>query len=202
MSIIGVSQRIAVVPEIHEKRDCLAHDWGRFLSAAGIAWLPLPNRPHEIIDLVDRVKINGILLTGGDDIGVFPERDETENNLLEWAIRKNFPIIGVCRGLQVIQRYFGGELVELSSGDHVAKRHLVKTKTHGKREVNSFHRLGIADAAPGLEVVATSVVDGSVEAVTADNINGIMWHPERENEPDPMDIDLFRYKFKFGSINS
>jgi putative glutamine amidotransferase len=199
MNVIGVSQRIAIATEMLEKRDCLAHDWGRFLSTVGIVWLPLPNRPNEIINLADSVGLSGILLTGGDDIGRFPERDDTENELITWAIRKKLPIIGVCRGLQMIQRYFGGDLVELSAAEHVAQRHAIETARNGIREVNSYHRFGIAKVAPNLDTIAISVVEGAVEAVSAGNITGVMWHPEREVIPDPIDIELFqRYFFKEG----
>jgi putative glutamine amidotransferase len=144
--------------------------------------------------LVKKLELRGVLLTGGDDIGKFPERDETENMLIKWALEGKVPIIGVCRGMQVIQKYFGGALVNVSPLKHIAKRHSVYSET-GVREVNSFHGLGITEAASGLHVTSTAE-DGVIESIEADGIIGVMWHPEREKTPDPLDMDMFRRHFK------
>ena len=63
------------------------------------------------------------LLTGGEDPGTSPPRDDTERALLDWAIGDRLPVFGVCRGLQFVQRYFGGELVACDRERHVARRH-------------------------------------------------------------------------------
>ena len=88
-----------------ELRDAIACDWPRFLERAlpDMPYIFLPNSGEAIIRYAERLGIDALLLTGGDDWGIFPERDETEPRLFAWAREKNFPIFGVCRGAQVIR---------------------------------------------------------------------------------------------------
>ena len=77
-------------------------------SAGGIAVLLAPDpEPAELLPLLD-----GVLLTGGADIGDAPERDAFELALASAALEHDVPVLGVCRGMQVMNVARGGTLIE------------------------------------------------------------------------------------------
>jgi putative glutamine amidotransferase len=198
MKRIGISQRICRDEKSGEKRDCLAHDWYAFLSELAVNWAPLPNHRHSALRLCSEFELQGVILTGGDDIGAFPERDEAEHALLEWARERQLPVIGVCRGFQIIHRWLGGALQEAAPARHRSRRHVIRFTDGTEREVNSFHNFTPQKIAspPGLNELAICTADGTLEAACSSNMLGIMWHPEREPLPVLADIQLFRYFLK------
>jgi len=194
MKRIGISQRICRDEKSGEKRDCLAHDWYAFLSVLGVNWTPLPNHRQSVLRLCSELELDGILLTGGDDVGVHPERDETEYALLEWTRKRQLPVIGVCRGFQLLHLWLGGALKECSPARHRAQRHVIRFTDGSEREVNSFHNFTPQKIASPTELneLAICAADGTLEAACSANMLGIMWHPEREPDPALADIRLFR----------
>lgn len=199
--LIGITMR--VTSDVHgERRDALAQDWGGFMAAVGVDWLPLPNLGEPTAKLAERLGLTGLLLSGGDDIGATPDRDETESALLTWAFARDVPVLGICRGMQFLQHWFGGGLKPLDADLHVRRRHLIHLADGHEREVNSYHRLGIAPESLAAELVplAFCARDGSVEAVRARSFPalGILWHPEREPAPHPADVHLCRSHWGVG----
>lgn len=182
-----------------EERDALARDWPRFLGKVfpGESLLYLPNIGAEVTEFATAPGIGALLFSGGEDWGLVPARDATEAALFAWAQRMVLPVFGVCRGAQVINRLMGGRLGDCTG--HIATRHpvdLPRPVTGSPRhEVNSFHGGAIrADGlAPGLTAFAVAP-DGTVEGFigAAGRIIGVMWHPEREKEPAPLDMALLR----------
>lgn len=210
--MIAVSMRMAqqLYPGgEREIRDALARDWWRFLGEAlpDISFVPVPNIGGQAVALLQQLPVTGIVLTGGDDWGVFPERDATEKELVLWAERMSLPIVGVCRGAQVLNRLMGGGISFGFAERHVRTRHVVRVKPYvngpqwpvASLEVNSYHNCGMAkaDLAPALTPWAT-VEDGSVEGFSDDQgrVMGIMWHPERERVAQEHDIHLFQQHLK------
>ena len=183
-----------------EERDALARDWPRFMGRVfpQEALFCLPNMGAKITGFAGLPHVSGLIFSGGEDWGLVPERDATEAALFAWARREGIPIFGVCRGAQVINLLLGGRF-DARAG-HVAVRHSVELARpvagNLRHEVNSFHAQGIPDdgLAPGLEALAVAP-DGTVEAfASADGlIAAVMWHPEREPEPAPMDVELLRH---------
>jgi len=135
--------------------------------------------------------LDGIILSGGDNIGEFPLRDKNEDRILEYAINKKIPIFGVCRGMQIINKFFEGSIIETKDKKHVGKTHKViidKEKIFSflnkdKIVVNSFHNNIIIEKNLGknLKVIAKDITDKSIEAFIHSDypIIGTMWHPER-----------------------
>lgn len=210
---IGISMRV-VCSEYGETRDALARDWPVLLERLGRAhscapeWILLPNIGKDCVSLARRHGIQGLLLTGGDDIGATPDRDATESALLDWAGGEHLPVLGVCRGAQMLARHAGAVLTEVQRERHVAARHAVAWRASGEQnffwrqaltgqeraEVNSFHNWGLLpENCPGsLRLAAVCPEDGSVEAFYHAELPwlGIFWHPEREKTPSASDMSL------------
>lgn len=210
--MIAISMRMmrTVYPNGSEElRDSIAHDWWRFFNAAfpAVPILPVPNSSEQAHALLEHAPVTGIILTGGDDWGVFPQRDATEEMMIRWAECKSIDILGVCRGAQVINLIMGGHLKLNLLQDHIGTRHTIRLcepfdkSQQGvcPREVNSFHSHGMnrSDIAMALHPFAMAE-DGTVEGFcsTDGRVTGIMWHPEREIVPHAHDISLIRRLLK------
>jgi gamma-glutamyl-gamma-aminobutyrate hydrolase PuuD len=113
--------------------------------------------------------------------------------VLHQAERRRLPILGVCRGMQVIQRRFAIRLRRVEG--HVTPRQVIHIDGQLK-EVNSYHRFAAFNSRPPLNVWAVAE-DGVVKAIrhSIQPITGIMWHPERCAPFSSGDLALFRQVF-------
>lgn len=196
MKRVGLTMRVDVHDSVKERRDAIDQRWFKFLERCYLLPILLPNN-LGYINCIDDLELDGIILTGGNSIGTLggesPERDLFEQKILEYMIQHTKPILGVCRGMQVIQNYFGIKLVKVDN--HVNKRHSLVFLGHNL-EVNSYHNYGATDSIKDIEVLARCE-DGIIEAIEHKNlpIMGIMWHPEREKTFSDVDINIFRKHF-------
>lgn len=206
---IGITMRVAESRH-GETRDCLARDWGIFMSRTlpHAIWMPIPNLGELVTDLAQELQLDGLIFTGGNDIGSCLQRDLTEQALLNHAIKSHLPVLGVCRGLQLLQHHFKGQLVPCEPSLHVAVEHPISSRNisndlgiHDGTIVNSYHNWAIqaAKLAPALELLATSP-DGCVEAARHREapITAIQWHPERDNPASTLDKTLAQTIFGGG----
>ena len=173
----------------------------------------LEDNPGELLDLLD-----GLILAGGNDIDpacygadphpethhTMPERDRSELALARGALERDMPILGICRGMQLINVAFGGTLtqhlpdelgheehrrtlgsfddadhdVRLTPGSLAARA--AGEELHGTK---SHHHQGVAIIGAGLEVTGHSVLDDLPEAIEAPGhrfVLGVQWHPEAD----------------------
>jgi len=193
----------------------LRDDYVRSVEAAG--GLPLvlaPGRPEDATALLDHV--DGLLLTGGADVDpglygeqphetvtqVIPERDALEIALSRGALRRDMPLLAICRGQQVLNVATGGTLVQdLPSQWKGAVNHdpdverwspahdvkilpgtrLREILGRDRVTVNSFHHQAVRQPGEGLVVSAYSEGDDVVEAIEVPGRRlavGVQWHPE------------------------
>lgn len=208
MTRIGLTQRVEVIEDYGERRDCLDQAWTSTLAAYDP--VPLPNCIDDVEGYLGDLELEGLILTSGNDLASLddpddpaPERDRFEEAALEYAIAENIPVLGVCRGLEFLTVHFGGTLSPVSG--HVASDHRVEFETDFAAidfpdtiTVNSYHDYGIQPADVPAELAVLGVAsDGTVECVRHEEfpIWGIMWHPERESPAAELDRQLLGHLF-------
>ncbi|MBT4688844.1 MAG: C26 family cysteine hydrolase domain-containing family, partial [Rhodospirillaceae bacterium] len=193
MHRIGLTQRVDVISSRGERRDGLDQRWQPLFAELGALAVPLPNDAASAAALVDGLGLEGIVLTGGNDVAeapqaanVAPERDRLERDLIAQCLARNLPLLGVCRGMQMINVALGGRLERTT--DHAGVDHHVVAVENShwpdQWRVNSYHDVCIpmAGLAPSLRCLARAE-NGDVEAFAhmEAQCHGIMWHPERES---------------------
>jgi gamma-glutamyl-gamma-aminobutyrate hydrolase PuuD len=215
--IIGITGRPQCVPAaaIQIKAYLAGHTYTDSIRhGGGIPVILVPVDADEIDDVLDRV--DGLLFTGGGDIspaaygaepeesvrGINIERDTFEFELVRRARERKMPVMGICRGMQVINVALGGTLIQdLPShtgvhdhdvaGEGVYEPHLQAEVAVGTRlstvvgaglhSINSIHHQAVDELGEGLSVVA-SAIDGTVEAIDHADTEwpfiAVQWHPE------------------------
>ena len=212
MSAAGVAGGTGLA---HQDIDMYFSDYAQSIAAAGGIPVQL-TRDADARDLVSL--LDGLVLSGGADIdparyGAAPDeklgetdpgRDEFELALLAAAREKGIPVLGICRGCQLINVAFGGTLRQhvdltegsghpnwLAPGDTIAHDvectpgSLIATLMDGRRGVNSLHHQTLDTIGAGLRVTAVAP-DGVAEAIEAEGeeVLAVQWHPEMLGGPD------------------
>jgi putative glutamine amidotransferase len=204
--------------------DFLRYSYMPFLQKLDLWPILIPNHLSGLRDYLAALDVDGVILSGGGDIAperydqpntasreIAPARDRTETDLLDWAVEHERPVIGICRGIQVINVFFGGGLIQdIPSQLHSpinhdgGDPHLLRLTDPRVRavvgademRVNTHHHQGITPdlLAPALEAFALCAEDGLVEAVIHREkpVLGVQWHPERATPSHDYDLRLFR----------
>lgn len=208
MKRIGITQRVDIISSYGERRDALDQQWYKLLLELNILPIPLPNISPEFVSVfVDDLRLDGVLLTGGNSLSHLdfsaedkaPERDAFELALLSYAEKKAIPVFGICRGMQVINHYFGGGLVKVEG--HIAQNHKLislKESIPLPSMVNSYHSWAVPNGglANVLDAIAVDEA-GNIEAFShkEKKIAGIGWHPEREIKFNILDLNFIKSNF-------
>lgn len=202
------------------------HDWAegrhrqndtyiRSVSKAGGIPVLLPCVRDENDILAHLQAVGGLIISGGPDadplyFGEEPEKglgalnpsmDAYEVSLIGHALKMNMPILGICRGEQMLNIVAGGTLIQdIASSLKTHFKHRQEAPRHypthritveddtllsqllgsGETRVNSFHHQAVRDVAPGFIVNATAsdgIIEG-IESTEHDFALGVQWHPE------------------------
>ena len=200
--VVGLAERCGSKIDV-----CCRGNYARAIFAAGGVPLvrPATTNAAEVARLLDQVDV--LLLCGGEDVeparykaapspkleDVNLRRDAWEYALLDEAVKRRLPVVGTCRGLQIVNVYFGGTLWQDLPSErksdvrhrHGGNRKYVKHQVSiapGSRlsalmggatnaVVNSWHHQAIKDVAPGFRVTARAQ-DGVIEAIEGETLPG------------------------------
>jgi putative glutamine amidotransferase len=170
--------------------------------AGGLALMLPPDplvteNPDELLDHLD-----GLVLSGGCDIGDSPERDAFEIALGRAALERDMPLLGVCRGMQLLNVALGGGLVDHLPDvvGHEGHRHTpgafsdhrvtladgsLAARVVGREQeaVKSHHHQGVDALGGGLVASGWATEDGVIEAIEQPDHRfalGVLWHPEED----------------------
>lgn len=204
--IVGVSQRVDSVASYNEIRDVLDQRLIQWLVNAECTPIPIPNtlvssgnshavsNNQALISWLENLNVKAVVLSGGNDIGEFPMRDITENTLLSWAEKNLYPVLGICRGMQMMGARAGAELIKVAG--HVRTNHKLQVsdpEMEANKIVNSFHDFSLKECPKNFKVTSRSE-DGCLESMKHCTLpwEAWMWHPEREAEFNSS--DLLRFK--------
>jgi putative glutamine amidotransferase len=213
----------------------------RVLAVCGSHWKPEHSLPYEEALRgagIEPILIHpggaipegasGLVLMGGNDVNParFGEarqtetenpddaRDELECRLIDNFMTRDYPVLAICRGMQILNVQHGGTLIQHLEA---TSRHRVKTTDKGlpahrveiapgtklaaiageplTMEVNSRHHQAIDRIGEGLRVSAHDPEDGTIEAVERPDkrfVIGVQWHPENMSVTDDRQAKLFR----------
>ena len=178
---LGITTRIANDNSTSEPRDCLAQDWSRFFRniLPEIEWIILPNIGCKITTYCQNWGLDSFILSGGNDLGEFPLREETENTIIAHALEQSLPLLGICRGFQLLTEYFGGTLQRASAGEHPTEEHPVNflelplTGVTKPATVNSYHNWLIKDSGALIPFVTDAA--GNIEGAYSANTPSSDW---------------------------
>ena len=200
---IGITTRVVNAQGYEEKRDALSQDWIKLLEQYNLIPILIPNNLSNIPLFLEENNIEGIILSGGDNIGDDKERDHTEKELIKFGIERELPIFGVCRGMQVLNNFFKGKIKLSLDDSHVGNDHEVIISNYkisnilkqDKILVNSYHRniINLEDIGESLISFAINQKDNTVEGFFHKKLSimGVMWHPERDMNKNSELINKF-----------
>ena len=195
---LAISQRLDYAIGRPELREALDIKLASFFWEIGFLPIPLCCSVTERETYLKELSPDAIVLSGGNNIDEFIERDQLEIDVINFSIQNKVPLLGICRGMQMINHYFGGRLRHVQN--HTSTSHEITGEivSNHVKSVNSFHDFGMLREDLGKNIVAlASSRDGVVEAIRhqVHPLLGIMWHPERNSLSDPMDATLIRSHF-------
>ena len=201
--------------------DNLDASYIKYFGKFGARLLPIPNYSKYVKYYFKELPIKGIILSSGNDINqalysskekspnASVERDTTEKEILKISIKNKLPVLGLCRGMQFINVFFGGKLIVANQNNknkikHVASVHKIRiTNERAEKligsniEVNSFHNWGISKDSLSKDIISfAESEEGFIEGIYHPKlpIAGIMWHPERKSPNEIVNkkiIELF-----------
>lgn len=229
--LIGVLSNLSIIESgssIGLERIYVAKSYVKAIEMSGAVPIIIPVNTNKENIRRQIEAVDGVIISGGSDVNptlyneepakelgfIHPEIDEFDIEAIKVALELKKPILGICRGLQVLNVALGGNLYQdLSYRDCSFIKHVQDTKpylgTHyieikegsilsdvlgRKILVNTYHHQSIKELGEGLEIIAYSN-DGIAEAIQKSGdtfVLGVQWHPEMMFEKDEKMLNLFK----------
>ncbi len=200
--------RIVDAIDYHDPRDALSHEWIRFIETLGHSPILIPSVLEDPVAFFQSIECEGLILTNGENVKLESsaegwtgsERDITEARLLTFCLERKIPVIGVCRGLQFINIFYGGSQ-RPAEQPHVNVEHTINIIDPEFREAlqieeavtNSYHQIVVAPDDIATTLIPFAISDGVIEGLysKSDRVLAVQWHPERQNRSPNIDRILF-----------
>ena len=176
--------------------DFIDHYWLDYFEKKNINYYLIPNKKKLSKKKIKEIDL--LIIPGGNDVSNVLKtsniRNNIEKNLIKICFKKKIPILGICRGAQLLNKSFGGKISKIKK--HMRTRHNIffTNREFIKKNflnVNSFHNDGIKknDLSKSFKVLASDK-HKNIEMFISNNkkIIGTMWHPEREKNTLLLDI--------------
>ena len=178
--------------------DFLEHTWINFFESGKHEFLIIPNSVKNLkLFLINEKKPALVILPGGNNLfgrdKLTKNRLKIEKELIKYSINKKIALLGVCRGMQVINNYFGGEIEKISGHMKATSKIFFTEPIFNQKtiQVKCFHNFCIkSNLIPKeLKIIATDKRN-NVEMFRhyKKKIIGVMWHPEREKNYNRLNI--------------
>ncbi len=180
--MVLITCRVDIIEHYNERRDALDQQWISLLMACGYLPVIAPANREWLEHWLAQNEVSGVLLTGGNDLvavgGSARERDDAERWLINYCESRRLPLLGVCRGMQLIGQYFGADLKAV---DKMVEKQQINIIDGCPVQVNSFHHYALAATPEMFSCFATSEDGAVIKGIKHQQlpITGIMWHPER-----------------------
>lgn len=199
MKKILITQRLNFLGPHKELRDNIDHMLPNFIESLGFCPILMPNNLKNIRRFIKTIKPDGMILSGGGNPLRNDQRSKNEKILIKYCLLNKIALLGICRGAQMINLFFGGKLKKVST--HVRRNHRISGTIVSSRasiKINSYHDYGFTKKLLGndLNILAVSS-DKIVKCFSHNNhkLFGIMWHPERYKKYQKFDINLIKKIF-------
>ena len=216
----------------HALYECYAE---AVIAAGGVPVLLPPTEIFSLDEMLSHLK--GVVLVGGGDLDpamygetphptverVDPIRDRFEIEVAKWALQHDLPLLGICRGMQILNVAAGGSLIQdipsqrvtplqhrqADAIDHPA--HIVRIEPDSRlarvlgcteMHVNTGHHQAVDRVAPEFRATAFAE-DGIIEGIESENkswVIGVQWHPEMMFNKYPLQLRLFLSLLEAGYI--
>ena len=176
MKTLLLSMRVSQAESYYEERNSIAFDCIDFFESLGFFIYLVPNNT-KYLDKYLKLDVDLVVFSGGNNLNpelyksnmsledVYPTRDKTENKLLHFAIKNNIKVLGICRGLHLINVYFSGQLNH-NIANHVNKNHklLSNNSLLDGTKVNSFHNHSLTEKNLSEKMIPIAETeDGTIE---------------------------------------
>ncbi len=175
-----------------ELRDCVDQRLISWVVCLGYVPVLVPNifgqkkNFNDLKKFLSEIKPHGLIISGGEDFGVNKKRDTLEKNLIDYFFKKNKPVLGICRGFQLISKLFGSKIIK--ANEQVRKKYKITIKEKIPQNINAkcYFNYTINKIPKNFELIGENKIKIKITPwmIKSNNQSCECWmvHPEREKK--------------------